>query len=238
MHSPTGDPTLSFAFAAGLASFLSPCVLPVIPAFLAQLGGTTLQEGEVSRRKMFTSSLLFVIGFSLVFAVVGVLLNSVFRSASTEILKWLSRFAGTLIIVFGLQLTGLIELEFLEKERSFGFIDRMGPGYVSSFVFGAAFAIAWTPCVGPLLGSVLSLAVTNPVGAFPLLTTYSLGLGLPFLLVGLFPTEITGAFRSHGGTLKKVQMVFGYVLIALGVLVFTQRLSAVADFGFVNEIVR
>ena len=233
-----GDPTLAFAFAAGLASFLSPCVLPVIPAFLAQLGGTTLKEGEVSRKKMFTSSVLFVVGFSLVFAVVGVLLNGVFRGTSNEILAWMSRLAGIVIILFGIQLTGLVEFEFLERERSMSVFDRIGEGYLSSFVFGAAFAVAWTPCVGPLLGSVLSLAVTNPVGAFPLLTTYSLGLGTPFLVVGLFPTKITGYFRGTGGKLKKIHTFFGYVLILLGILVFTQKLSAVANFGFVNEVIR
>lgn len=235
-HGVGGDPTLLFAVTAGLASFLSPCVLPVIPAFLAHLGGTSLGE-DVSRKRLFLSSLLFVLGFSLVFAVLGVLLNSFLRDASSEILVWLSRLAGAVIIVFGLHLAGLLEFRFLEQEYGSGVVDRLEPGYFTSFVFGAAFAVAWTPCVGPILGSVLSLAVTKPLGAFPLLVAYSAGLGTPFLLVGLFPVRFDRLKQRYGGRLAGLQRLFGYVLIALGVLVFTMRLSAIANVELLTELV-
>lgn len=235
-HGVGGDPTLFFAVTAGLASFLSPCVLPVIPAFLAHLGGTSLDR-NVSRKRLFLSSILFVVGFSIVFAVLGVLLNSVLRSASSEILVWLSRIAGVVIIVFGLHLAGLLEFHFLEQEYGLGLVDRLEPGYFTSFVFGAAFAVAWTPCVGPLLGSVLSLAVTNPFSAFPLLIGYSFGLGTPFLLVGLFPIRFSRLKSKYGGKLSGLQRLFGYVLIALGVLVFTMRLSAIANMELLTRLV-
>ncbi len=236
IQSSVANPTFLFAFTAGFASFLSPCVLPVIPAFLAHLGGTTFDEEKLSRKKIFVSSLLFVLGFSIIFGLLGVLLNSVLRDASTEILMWLSRVAGVIIIAFGLHLTGIVKFGFLERERGLGFIDEMEPSYLTSFVFGGAFAVAWTPCVGPLLGSVLSLAVTNPLGAFPLLVSYSLGLGVPFLLVGLFPARFIQFRKSFGGKGAKIQMAFGYILIALGMLVFVNKLALVANVEFLTEM--
>lgn len=227
-------PSLVFAFAAGTASFLSPCVLPVLPAFIAHLGGTTLDEDTVSRRKVFLSTVLFVLGFSMVFGVLGVLLQGVFRDASAEILTWISRVAGVIIIAFGVHLAGLVTFEGLESERGLTrLIDRMEPGYATSLLFGGAFAVAWTPCVGPLLGSVLGLAASEPASAFPLLVTYAGGIGAPFLLVGLFPTRLTQAARGRGVALQRIQRFFGYVIVALGVLVFTNQLSRVANFEFV-----
>src|SRR3989339_1372140 len=174
------EPTIIVAFIAGIISFLSPCVLPLIPGFLAYLSGTSL--GEVSknaRGKMFLNSVAFVLGFSVVFALLGVLLNTLLERSSYTIQLWLSRVGGIIIILFGLYLLGLIRLPFLEKDHKIRVKKKFSVTYVTSFVFGAAFAVGWSPCVGAVLGSILALAVSQPGSSFALLTTYSLGLGIP-----------------------------------------------------------
>src|SRR3989338_770009 len=179
---------LSIAFFAGILAFLSPCVLPIIPAFLAYMAGTTVSEGETqkdARLKVFLNALFFCIGFALVFAVIGALLNSILVGISYDIRIWLGRIGGVLIILFGLFLMGLIKIPFLEQEYKLR-AQKTKYQYVSSFIFGATFAAGWTPCVGVFLGTILTLAVTNPASAFPLLLSFALGITLPFLIVGIF----------------------------------------------------
>ncbi|MBA3794386.1 MAG: cytochrome c biogenesis protein CcdA, partial [Rubrobacter sp.] len=141
------DPTLVVAAFAGLASFLSPCMLPVIPAFLAQLAGTSLDVSDLRRRDVLLSTVLFVVGFSAVFAGLGVTLGAVLQGMATEVLAWLSRIAGMVVILLGLHLTGLLRLPFLDRQYS----PRPGlrSGHLAPLLFGASFAVAWTPCVGP-----------------------------------------------------------------------------------------
>ncbi|MDP9488366.1 MAG: cytochrome c biogenesis protein CcdA, partial [Actinomycetota bacterium] len=223
------EPTLVLAAAAGTASFLSPCMLPVIPAFLAQLAGTSLGASELGRRDVFLSTVLFVAGFSAVFAALGVALNASLQGAATEVLAWLSRLAGTAVILLGLHLAGLLRLPLLERGYWAGPVAPK-PGYLSSALFGASFAVAWTPCVGPILGSTLALAAAQPASAFPLLLAYSFGLGAPFLLVGLFPSRAFVFLKKHRGRTARLHAVFGAVLVGMGVLVFTNKLSLLANF--------
>lgn len=229
------EPTLVLAVAAGLVSFLSPCMLPVIPAFLAQLAGTSLGYTELKRRDVLLSTGLFVLGFSTVFAIVGVVLNAALQSAATEVLTWLSRLAGTVVILLGLRLTGLLRLPFLDRQFSMQ-PTALGPGHLASLLFGASFAVAWTPCVGPILGSTLALAAVQPASAFPLLLAYAAGLGAPFLLVALFPSYAFGFIKKHRGAAARLHAVFGIVLIGVGVLVFTDTLSLLANFQLLNEV--
>src|SRR3989338_7094961 len=127
--------------------------------------------------RVFYCSVFFVLGFSLVFSIVGVLLQSALANISYELQKWLSRIGGAVIILFGLFLLGLLKIPFLEQEHKFHVKRKFGSAYLTSFVFGAAFAVGWTPCVGAVLGAVLTLAVTQPGTAFWLLIAYTLGLG-------------------------------------------------------------
>jgi cytochrome c-type biogenesis protein len=229
------EPTLIIAAFAGLASFLSPCMLPVIPAFLAQLAGTSLGVSDLKRRDVLLSTVLFVGGFSAVFAFLGVVLGALLQGAATEVLAWLSRLAGTAVIVLGLHLTGLLRLPLLDREyRAHPGMSKTG--HLTSFLFGASFAVAWTPCVGPILGSTLALATTQPASAFPLLLAYSLGLGAPFLLVGLFPSSAFSFLKRHRKAAVRLQVAFGAVLLGMGVLVFTNRLSLLANFQLLNEV--
>ena len=226
--------TIIAAFLAGIVSFISPCVLPLIPGFIAYLSGTSLQNPAGARWKMFFNSVSFVLGFSLIFALLGVLLNTILERISYSLQLWLSRIAGVIIILFGLYLVGLIKINFLEREHKLKVKKRFSATYITSFVFGSAFAVGWTPCVGAVLGSIFALAVSKPGISFLLLSTYALGLGIPFLLVGLFSTQALELIKKFGPFLKYFNIVVGILLIILGILVFTQTLNLVANLSLVN----
>jgi cytochrome c-type biogenesis protein len=229
------EPTLIVATFAGFASFLSPCMLPVIPAFLAQLAGTSLDLSDLQRRDVLLGTVLFVAGFSAVFATLGVVLGTVLENAATEVLTWLARLAGSVVIVLGLHLTGLLRLPVLDRQYA-ARPTTLKPGNLASFLFGASFAVAWTPCVGPILGSTLALATTRPASAFPLLLAYAVGLGAPFLLFGLFPARAYSFLGRHRQAAARVHVAFGVVLIGMGVLVFTGQLNLLANFPLLNEV--
>jgi cytochrome c-type biogenesis protein len=231
-----GEITLIVAFVAGIVSFLSPCVLPIIPGFLAYLAGTSLNDkGKSDRLRIFMNSVFFVLGFSVVFAVLGVLLNTLLERVAYDALVWLSRVGGLIIIFFGLYLAGILKIPFLEREHKISVKRTFGSRYTTSFVFGAAFAAGWTPCVGAALGAILGLAATEPGAAFYLLLSYALGLGLPFLAVGAFASRADRLIARLGGAMKWLNVIFGIVLVALGVLVFTQSLNLIANFSLLNN---
>ena len=229
------DIPLIVAFVAGLVSFLSPCVLPIIPGFLAYLAGTSLEKSDSNRSDIFLNSVFFVLGFSAVFAALGVLLNTVLQSIAADVQTWLARAGGVLIILFGLYLVGLVKIPFLERDRKFSVTGRFKSRYLTSLFFGAAFAAGWTPCVGAVLGSILGLALSAPGSALTLLFTYSLGLGLPFLAVGLFASQASLFINRHAHTLSYVSRIFGAFLIIIGILAFTENLSLLANFSLLNR---
>ena len=231
------DVSIPIAFAAGLVSFLAPCVLPIVPGFLSYLAGSSGIGQAPSRKAVFVNALFFVLGFSVVFAVLGVALNTVLERVAYDAQIWLSRIGGTIVIFFGLYLTGLIRISFLEREHKVAITGREGKSrYVTSFLFGLAFAAGWTPCVGAALGVILGLAAAEPGRAFYLLLSYALGLGLPFLLVGLFVSQASGILVKFARAVKYINIVFGIILVALGVLIFTGQLSRIANFEFLNQI--
>jgi len=226
--------TFFIAFIAGIISFFAPCILPLIPAFLGFLAGQKVEQ--TSRWKLFGHSFLFVLGFGTVFSIVGVLLNSILANVALTAQTWLGRVAGVIIILFGFYLLGFIKPAFLQREHKFK-VPKVGNRAVASFLFGAAFAVGWTPCVGAVLGSILALAAAMPGDAFGLLLSYSLGLGIPFLIVGLFAQEFIGWIQKHTTFLKYFNMVVGLLIVALGILVFTNKLALVAgSLGFVSKI--
>lgn len=230
--------SIAVAFVAGLISFLAPCVLPLVPGYLAYLAGATSVDSPNRRREIFLNSLCFVLGFSVVFAALGVLLNTILEAVAYDTQRWLGRIGGALIIFFGVYLMGLIRIPFLEREHKLSTKRRFGSRYLTSFVFGAAFAAGWTPCVGAALGAILALAASSPTTAFYLLFAYALGLGIPFLVVGLFTSQATSLINRLGQALVYVNIAFGIILIILGVLVFTQYLNLIANFDLVNQIIQ
>ena len=188
------------------------------------------------RLTVFLCSVFFVLGFSFVFALLGVLLQTVLSDSSYSVQKWLGRIGGAIIILFGLYLIGLIRPAFLDRDHKIQVKRKFNSRYLTSFVFGAAFAVGWTPCVGAILGAILTLAITSPASSFLLLLSYSFGLGVPFLIVGLFTNKAQGWISKSGKFLRYLNYIFGVFLIILGTLVFTSQLSRVASFPFAAQL--
>ena len=232
--------TILIAFIAGVFSFLSPCVLPLIPAYLTFIAGSSVKEVQDNvpgvRKRIFLNSVFFVLGFSIVFSILGVLLQSVLSGIAYDLRTYLGYVGGAVIIFFGLVLLGVIKIGVLQAEYKFS-VKKTRFQYLSSALFGAAFAVGWTPCVGAILGGVLTLAVTQPGTAFPLMLSYPRGLGLPFLLAGLFISRATGVIKALGPYLKWLNIIFGVILIILGILVFTNTLNLVANFEPVVDLI-
>ena len=272
---------------AGLASFLSPCILPILPGFISYLSGTAINEAKNSvqdtstttitsnekvgniesnsdgggrgqqkqrqqqqqssstmiltrtRLNIFLNTVYFVLGFSLIFAVLGVILNSVLSVYGAGFQHYLTSVGGIVIIGFGayLILTTRIRSLNFEKKMTLGRIPRFKTSYITSFVFGAAFAAGWTPCVGPILGSTFALAATHPAAAYNSLLAYSIGLGIPFLITGAFFSRATGIIRRMVKHLKYFNLVMGGILVVVGVLLFTNQLILLANFPLANQII-
>ena len=238
------DPTIIVALFAGLGSFVAPCILPMIPAFLAYISGTTLAEIgtkqesnlQVNKINILLNTVFFVLGFSIVFSILGVLINSALSDKIVGFSESLNFVAGTIIISFGLFLLFSTKINSLNIEKKI-VIKDFKASYPMSFIFGLAFAIGWTPCVGPILGTILTLAVTTPSMSFSLLLAYSFGLGIPFILMGVFFSRSTKIIHSMSRHLKYYNIVLGGLIIILGVLVFTNQLAYIANFPLLNELV-
>lgn len=188
---------------------------------------------EPGRLEIFLSSFFFVLGFSVIFSLLGVLLQTVLEGSSYAVQEWLGRVGGVIIILFGLIVLKLIRISFLERDHKFSVKTRFKSHYLTSFVFGSAFAAGWTPCVSAALGAILALAVTTPGGAFFLLMAYTLGIGLPFLLVGLFASQAQNLINRAGKWLDYFQKFFGVILIILGILIFVGQLNRIANLEVV-----
>ncbi|MGQ0771918.1 MAG: cytochrome c biogenesis CcdA family protein [Nitrososphaerota archaeon] len=235
--------TVAVAAFAGLGSFLAPCILPMIPAFLAYISGTTLTDLQKSngsillsnRLNVVMNTIFFVLGFSVVFSVFGVILNSVLSSTASSLISGLNQIGGIIIIGFGVFMllsTKITKINFEKK-----FLPKGGKAsYPLSFVFGLAFATGWTPCIGPILGSILTLAATTPGQSFTLLLAYSAGLGIPFILMGVFFSRMTRVIRALSKHLKYYSLIMGGFIILLGVLVFTNQLATIASFPLLNNL--
>ena len=220
--------SLFVAFGAGLLSFLSPCVLPLVPVYLASLCGPEIFEPEADRRRLpiFFHSLSFVLGFSLVFTILGASVGLAGFALGAN-LALTHTIAGSLLIAFGLFLLAALKIPWLNYERRLAPSLGTTAGYLRSLLIGAIFSLAWTPCVGPILGGILTLAWGSETawsGAY-LLATYSLGLGLPFLVIGV-------AFDSIRPLLRRIQrystwsyIVSGLLLIAVGILILTNTMT-------------
>lgn len=228
--------SLIAAFSAGLLSFVSPCVLPLVPSYISYITGLSVEQlTDASERVKFKkaivlNSLLFIAGFSSVFIAFGAsatLLGQVLITYQDHI----RRFGGVLIVVFGLYLLGILNLNFLKMEHRFQFRSRP-TGYLGSFLIGVAFAAGWTPCVGPVLGSILLYASTTDslASGVVLLTSYSLGLGLPLFLTALGVDRFLAYFKEVRLYLWGVSTVSGVLLVVVGVMIYANSLTMVTSF--------
>jgi cytochrome c-type biogenesis protein len=230
------------AFAAGLVSFLSPCVLPLVPGYVSLISGVGIEELKVQEtavfRKVMLNSIAFILGFSIVFVTLGALSTEVGQLAA-EYKTTLARVAGVLVIVFGLHLTGILRIKALYADKRLHNV-KGGSTPWGAFVIGFAFAFGWTPCVGPILSGILFIAAAqNSVSkGILLLTVYSLGLAVPFLLTALGIERFMkfyGGFRRH---MHVVEVASGALLIALGLLlVFGKFTLLTHNFSFLNRFV-
>jgi cytochrome c-type biogenesis protein len=239
------DVTILVAIIAGLGSFVAPCILPMIPAFLAYISGTTVTELgskngtviSINRIGIILNTVFFVLGFSVVFSALGVLINSVLSNAAGDILQGLNYIGGMIIVSFGMFLLLSTKIRSLNIEKKF-FPKRKKSSYPLSFVFGLAFAAGWTPCVGPILGTILTLAATTPSVSFHLLLSYSMGLGIPFILMGVFFSRATRVIRTMSKHLEYYNLVLGGFIIVLGILVFTNQLAYIASFPLLDKLLQ
>jgi cytochrome c-type biogenesis protein len=205
------------ALAAGAASFLSPCVLPLLPAYLSFVSGLSLDEVQKGNRRVLWGTLAFVLGFSAVFTLLGAGFSFVgFLVTNQQLLRIIG---GVLLVVLGVVIVGITVPAFMQKDvRPFLAKAPRGPG--GAFLMGVAFAFGWTPCVGPILGAILTMAAqgNDPAGGALLLFVYSLGMGIPFLVAGLFAGWALRAFARIRRHLREIQIVCGVVLIVYGAL--------------------
>jgi len=218
---------LLVAFSAGLLSFLSPCVLPLVPVYIASLYGPEIFEPTAKRNRVpiFLHALCFVIGFSLVFILLGAGAGLAGLTLSAHLVE-IRRIAGSLLIAFGLFALVAQKVPQLNYEKRLAPSRGIATGYLRSFFVGAIFSLAWTPCVGPILGGVLTLAAVSETaghGAY-LLATYSLGLGLPFLIIGAAFDSVTPLLKRLSRHSRPIHIISGALLIAVGILILTNRL--------------
>jgi cytochrome c-type biogenesis protein len=231
------DVHIGIAFLAGIVSFLSPCVFPLTPGFLAYLSGAALAGAAGPRRRTMAHALAFVLGFAVVFAAAGILLQTALVGIAYDARLWMSRIGGVIVAFFGVWLTGLVRIPLLERDIHLHVHARPGRSkYLTSALFGAAFAISWSPCIGAILGAILTLSVSNPGSAFLLMLAYALGMGLPFLLFGAFAAAAQRWVARYTMPLRYVTIAFGILLVIIGILMATQQLTQYTELPFFQAL--
>ena len=232
------------AFIAGLFSFLSPCVLPLVPGYISIISGSSLDQLKAQAqekdsalfRTVLMNSILFIVGFSITFIALGASATWIGQILVSK-MRFLGQIAGLVLIVFGIHLTGLVKINALYKDKRFHNVQKPR-GLLGALVLGLAFAFGWTPCIGPILAGILTIASTKQTvaeGMF-LLAIYSAGLGIPFLLTSLALNQFLafyGRFKKH---FHAVEVISGALVIAVGLLILTGSLSRLATyFAFLNR---
>lgn len=222
------------AFGAGLLSFFSPCVLPLVPAYLANLAGSSAIDID-DKRKVWPTllhSIFFVLGFSILFILMGASAGLI-GAAITEYAETLRVVSGIIIIIFGIFLIAAYKIPWLNYEKRMHVQGSRNPGYFRSLLIGAAFSLGWTPCIGPILGSILFIASytqETAKGAL-LLSTYSLGMGIPFLLIGLAWSYIVPYWKGITKHLGLISIISGILLIIVGILILSGQLTMLSRFA-------
>jgi len=226
---------VGLAFMAGLASFLSPCVFALVPAYIGYLGGraaASAKDKRTSQWVAFSHGLMFVLGFSLVFISLGVATSAI-GSLLYDARTWLARIGGIVVIIFGLHMTGILRIPFLEYDLRPQTAPNRKQGYLASFLMGIFFSAGWSPCVGPILGAILTLSLSggSVLQGVILLSAYSLGLAIPFLIASLEIGLVTVALQRYGKVMHYVEVGMGVVLIIVGAMLFFGRFERLAQLS-------
>ena len=234
------NPTFLAAFAAGVLSFISPCVLPLIPGYLSYISGLTLDEMQgtgdgamslgAARRRVLVASIFFILGFSFVFICFGAA-ASVVGQYMLERQRLLAKIAAVIVIVFGLHTMGVLRIGWLYSEKSVQ-VEKKATSLFGAFFVGLAFAFGWTPCIGPILAGILAIAGTQQtVGqGVQLLAVYSAGLGLPFLLTAFAINQFFTVFKRIRKHYHLIEIISGLLLVLIGLLIFTNRFTLIAKW--------
>ncbi len=227
------------SFAAGILTFVSPCVLPLIPAYISYISGMSVKQlstdGEVTRAqrmRIFYAALMFVLGFSLVFVILGAIMASLIGDIFSY--QWITWIAGGIIVLFGMHMAGFINIKFLNFEQRANFGDTTSKSFFAPFILGLSFALGWTPCVGPIFSMIIAIAAQEPSTSIWLLIVYAAGLAVPFLLTAI----VTGFMLKFMAKIKKyfkvVEIVGGLLLIVLGLAIATGGLGKLSAL-FIGE---
>ena len=221
---------LVIAFGAGFISFLSPCVLPIIPGYISYITGKNLNEIQQNRRIVLFKTITFSLGFSFVFILLGIAASFI-GNVLIFFGKELRIAAGIIIILFSLNLLGILNFNFLNQDKRFE-IGSYKDNYFFPFIVGAAFAFGWTPCIGPVLGSILALSATEAtiVNGVILLSMYSLGLAIPFILSGYYMTVFLNSKKGFGKYYNRVTITGGVILLITGVLILTNQIQVISYY--------
>lgn len=226
---------ISIAFLAGIASFLSPCVFSLVPAYVGYLGGRSVASsasGKANRWLTLSHGLAFVLGFSVIFISLG-LAASALGGVLYSLRNWLATIGGIVVIIFGIHMTGLFRIPFLEYDLRPQSTPDHQRGYVASFLMGVFFSAGWSPCVGPILGSILTLSINGGsiTQGLLLLSAYSAGLAIPFLIASTQISLVTTVIRKYGKLMRYVEILMGIVLILVGLLLMSGRFEQLASLG-------
>lgn len=221
------DLNILLAFGAGFLSFISPCTLPLYPAFLSYITGMTLDELKAEKgmmqKRAILHTLFFLLGFSIIFIAIG-FGTSLAKDFFFQYQDLLRQIGAILIVAFGLMIVGLLQIDFLMKDRKFQFKNRPS-GYFGSVLIGLAFAAGWTPCTGPILASIIALGGANPDSAIWYMLAYYLGFAIPFFTLSFFISRLNW-IRKHS---QKIIKIGGYIMIAVGILLFFDGLTYIIN---------
>ena len=210
------------AFLAGLLSFVSPCVLPLVPVYLSYLSGSSLSgDGLPNRWRVFSHALFFVGGFTMVFVVLFGLPATLLSGTLQQYSSWIAKIGGAILILFGLHTMGVVTIPILYTTRRLEVGRGTEPGYVRSTLFGVTFAAGWTPCIGPLLGTVMTLAFSEPSRALGFLFVYALGLAVPFLITAVLLARAVGWLKRLNRHMRAVEIISGLLMVGVGVLLIS-----------------
>lgn len=219
--------TIISVFLAGVISFLSPCILPLLPVYFSTLAGNNLQTDEQGNKKydatIIVKTLLFILGISMTFIALGFgagFFGSLFNNRTFIIIM------GIIVIIFGVIQTGLIKIPFMQREAKLNIKRSKTGGYLGAFLLGLAFSFGWSPCIGPILGSVLFIAASGtPLYGAALMSIYTLGLAIPFLIIAVFANFLLGKLKKLNKAMPIIKIVGGVILILMGILLVTGNLN-------------